>query len=70
MRLGDEIRLEMASDGLLLLAGGLYAEAQPGLLQRQEGFPFFAAFEWSEEGSATHLFIGTGAYERIPWYST
>ncbi len=47
---------------------GEYVEIEPGLLQWHEGDDGFLAFQARADGP-DHLFIGGGAYERIPWYT-
>lgn len=68
--MSDEIRVEADEADRLRLAGGLFTEVEPGLLQWHQGHPFYVAFRFEGTGPASHLFYGTGAYERIPWYST
>ena len=48
---------------------GEYVEIEPGLLQWHEGGESVIAFDGGAGRAPAHVFIGGGAYERVPWYT-
>lgn len=62
----DDVHVEATSEGVDF-GFGEYVEVEPGLLQWHEGGDSYRVFQ-REHGRGSHLFIGSGAYERIPWY--
>lgn len=67
--LGTETAVRDAGDGTLRVGGARYVMLEPGLFQYADGGPHYLAFAL-DAGRATHLFIGAGAEERVPWYET
>lgn len=55
-------------DSAVTFGAGDYIEVEPGLVQWQKGGHFFRAFLPSEN-EIRYLAIGSGAYERIPFYT-
>ncbi|MEZ5560542.1 MAG: serine hydrolase domain-containing protein [Pseudomonadales bacterium] len=66
----DDVRVRPTARGVML-GGDEYVEVRPGLLQWHAGGPRYIAFDIAADGAggpAAHLFIGNGAYERVPWF--
>lgn len=68
--LGTETSVRNEGDGTLLVGGARYVELEHGKFQYVGGGPYYVAFAMDEAGRATHLFIGAGAKERVPWHDT
>lgn len=56
-------------DRTLSVGSGRYVEVEPLLFQRVDDEDY-VAFREDELGRVTHMFIGTGAYEKLPQYET
>lgn len=56
-------------DRSLRVGFGRYVEVEPLLFQRVDDEDY-VAFREDEPGRVTYMFIGTGAYEKLPWYET
>lgn len=63
----DDVRVTATESGVRL-GTQEYVEIEPGLLQWQEGGDRYLIFE-PHEGEVRNLFIGGGAYERVPWFT-
>ncbi len=67
--LGTETAVRNGGDGTLRVGSLRYVMLEPGLFRYVDGGPYYIAFAL-DAGRATHLFIGAGAEERVPWYET
>lgn len=69
----DEIRIESLAPGTVSFGTQKYVEVEEGLFQWHKGGPIYLAFDNDSKrkgkGRAKYLFIGGGAYERIPTLS-
>ncbi len=65
----DTVRVRAEGDGLSLGSGPL-VEIEPGVFQWHEGGSFHVAFSADGNRPSRYLFLGAGAFERIPWYET
>ena len=66
----DEIPVRDNGDGTLSIGFGRWVEVEPRLFQWHEGGPYYRAFGADSAGAIRHLFIGPGAYERIPFFGS
>ncbi len=57
-----------ASEKSLHIGSGVYIPVEEGLFQWHEGDQFYIAFDTDRNNPPQYLFIGGGAYERVPWY--
>ena len=64
----DTVRVVARDDGAIEVGGGRYVPVDEGLYQWHEGGPFYVAFEHFAEGGPDYLILGSGSYERVPWY--
>ena len=64
----DDLTVSDPGDGSLQIGSNRYMEIEPNLFQWEGGGPNYAAFREGDDGLITHFFIGTGSYERVPWY--
>lgn len=64
----DTARVKAHADGAIDVGSGRYVPVDEGLYQWHEGGPFYVAFEHFAEGGPDYLIIGSGSYERVPWY--
>ena len=67
--LGTETIVRSGGDGTLKVGNTRFVMLEPGLFQYAGGGPYYVAFPL-DAGRATHLFIGAGAEERVPWHDT
>lgn len=65
----NDIEVQRIEGDRLRIAGSPYVEIEPGLMQ-YEGARFYVSFAPPEAGRSPDLFVGAGAYERIPWYES
>ncbi len=65
----DNLVIDSPGPGTLTWGSRNYVEIDEGLFQQHEGKPWYLAFDTKGEGAAKYLFIGGGAYERIPTLS-
>ena len=68
--LGTEIIVRDGGDGTLLVGSTSYVELESGQFQYAGGGPYYLAFGSDDTGEASHLFMGGGALERVPWQDT
>lgn len=66
----DEIPVRENGDGTLSIGFGRWVEVESRLFQWHEGGPYYRAFVADSAGAITHLFIGPGAFERIPFFAS
>jgi len=64
----DTARVVAYDDGAIAVGGGRYVPVDEGFYQWHEGGPFYVAFERFEADGREYLIIGSGSYERVPWY--
>lgn len=64
-----DIEVKDNGDGTLSIGFGRWVEIEPRLFQWHEGGPHYRAFGQDENGRISHLFIGPGAFERVPFFA-
>lgn len=64
--LTERVRVREGEEETLRVGSSRLAEVEDGLFESLEGEGRIAFRE--ERGKVTHLFIGTGAFDRIPWW--
>ena len=69
LTLFDQIHVTAGGDGTLAVGSSLYVEVESLLFQRVDG-EGYVAFREDDNGHITHMFIGTGTFEKLPWYET
>lgn len=65
----EQIRVKDNSDGTLTIGSNRYAEVEPLLFQRTDD-ESYVAFREDDDDRITHLFFGTVACRKLPWYET
>lgn len=66
--LTEQVRVREGEENTLRVGTSRFAEEEPGYFRSLEGE---GALAFREEGNhVTHLFVGTGAFERLPWWGT
>lgn len=66
----DEVSVRDNGDGTLSIGFGRWVEVEPRLFQWHEGGPYYRAFGADSAGAINHLFLGPGAFERIPFFAS
>ncbi len=66
---GGQTYVSANDDGTLDIYGMRFAEIEPLLFRRVDGFER-AAFREDRNGRVTHLFLDQDAHERLAWYET
>jgi len=64
----DTAHVAAMPDGSIMVGNGHYVPVDEGIFQWHEGGPYFVGFEASDNDPARYLLIGSGSYERVPWY--
>lgn len=72
-----ELEVGRNEKGEMTLQGAPYVELEPEVFQRRGPGPFLVAsatdkavFRRNGDGSVSHLFVGSAALEKIPWYES
>ena len=63
----NQVPVTDSGNGTLAVGSSQYVEVEPLLFQRVDGKRYIA-FREDDNGHITHMFIGTGAYEKLRWY--
>jgi len=66
---GGQTYVSVNDDGTLDIYGMRFAEVEPLLFRRVDGFER-AAFREDRNGRVTHLFLDQDAHEKLAWYET
>jgi|GEM_PF-1543819 len=64
----DTAQVTAMPDGSIMVGSGHYVPVDEGIFQWHEGGPYYVGFEASDDDAAHYLLIGSGSYERVPWY--
>lgn len=66
----DEVEVWDNGDGSLAIGFGSWVEIEPRVFQWAQGGPHYRGFGRDSQGDIAYLFVGSGAYERAPWFAT
>ncbi len=66
----EQIPVLTDDNGTIAVGSSRYRQIEPGLFQSVDGGDSYVAFREDANGRVTHLFIGTGSYEKVSLFES